>query len=38
VMVDGWPTDKALAEADGLKMTNQRLRDFALAYLKDHEK
>jgi uncharacterized protein (TIGR01244 family) len=38
LMVDGWPTDKALAEADGLKMTNQRLRDFALAYLKDHEK
>jgi tyrosine-protein phosphatase SIW14 len=38
VMVDGWPTDKALAEADALKMTNQRLRDFALAYLKDHEK
>jgi uncharacterized protein (TIGR01244 family) len=38
VMLDGWTTEKALAEADSLKMTNQRLRDFALAYLKDHEK
>jgi uncharacterized protein (TIGR01244 family) len=35
VAVDGWTTEKALAEADSLKMTNQRLRDFAIAYLKD---
>ena len=38
VAVDGWTTEKALAEADTLKMTNQRLRDFALPYLQDHEK
>ncbi len=38
VLVDGWTSEKALAEADALKMTNQRLRDFAAAYLKDHEK
>ncbi len=38
VRIDGWTTEKALAEADSLKMTNQRLRDFAAAYLKDHDK
>ena len=38
VMLDGWTTEKALAEADSLKMTNQRLRDFALAYLKERGK
>ena len=38
VVVDGWTTEKALAEADTLKMTNQLLRDFVMAYLKDHQK
>jgi uncharacterized protein (TIGR01244 family) len=38
VVVDGWTTEKMLAEADTLKMTNQRLRDFVTAYLKDHQK
>lgn len=38
VMADGWTREKALAEADTLKMANQRLREFAAAYLKDHGK
>ncbi len=38
VTIDGWTTEKAVAEADALKMTNQKLRDFALAYVKDHQK
>jgi tyrosine-protein phosphatase SIW14 len=37
VLVDGWTTEKALAEADSLKMTNQALRKFALAYIEDHK-
>jgi uncharacterized protein (TIGR01244 family) len=37
VLVDGWTTEKALAEADTLKMTNQALRKFALAYVEDHK-
>lgn len=38
VMVDGWTTERAQAEADLLKVRNQKLREFALAYLKDHQK
>lgn len=38
VLLDGWTIEKAVAEADTLKMTNQRLRDFAIAYVKDHDK
>ncbi len=38
VLVDGWTPERALAETDTLKMTNQRLRDIATAYLKDHAK
>ncbi len=38
VLQDGWTTEKALAEADGLKMDNERLRKFALAYIEDHGK
>ncbi len=37
VVVDGWTTEKALAEADTLKMTNQRLREFVEAYLKGRQ-
>lgn len=38
VLVDGWTTEKALAEADTLKITSARLRDFAVAYVKGHGK
>jgi uncharacterized protein (TIGR01244 family) len=38
VLVDGWTTEKAAAEADALKMTNKPLRDFVVAYLKDRVK
>jgi uncharacterized protein (TIGR01244 family) len=34
VQVDGWTTEKALAEWDALGLNNPRLRDYALAYLK----
>ncbi len=37
VVVDGWTPEKATAEADTLKLTNQRLRDFVTAYLKDRQ-
>lgn len=39
VMVDGWPTEKAMAELPGLsKNVSPKLRDFALDYLKQHGK
>ncbi len=38
VMIDEWTADKAVAEADSFKLTDQKLRDFALAYVKDHQK
>jgi protein tyrosine phosphatase (PTP) superfamily phosphohydrolase (DUF442 family) len=37
VLVDNWTTEKALAEADSLKLENQTLRKFALAYIEDHK-
>ncbi len=37
LVVDGWPQEKALGEADALKMTNARLREFALDYAKEHK-
>ncbi len=37
VVVDGWTTDKAVAEADSLKLDNERLRKFALAYIEEHK-
>jgi uncharacterized protein (TIGR01244 family) len=36
VLVDRWPTEKALAEWGALGMENTRLRDYALAYLQAH--
>ncbi len=38
VLVDGWTPEKASAEADTLKITNQRLREIAAGYVKDHAK
>jgi uncharacterized protein (TIGR01244 family) len=35
VVVDGWTIEKALAEADSLKLTHPQSRDFALNYLKN---
>jgi uncharacterized protein (TIGR01244 family) len=36
VQVDGWTLDKALAEWDALGIKNQRLRDYAAAYVRAH--
>ncbi len=36
VLVDNWTVEKALAEADSLKLENETLRKFALAYIEDH--
>jgi len=38
VMVDGWPIEKATAEAERAGLTNPRLKTFALDYLKAHGK
>lgn len=36
VLMDGWTAEKALAEADALKMQNPTLRAFALSYIEKH--
>jgi uncharacterized protein (TIGR01244 family) len=36
VMVDGWPVDKATEEAARIGMSSDRLKNFALDYLKAH--
>lgn len=38
VMVDGWPVDKATEEAVRIGMSSDRLKNFALDYLKAHGK
>ena len=38
VAVDGWPIDKATAEAERAGLSNPRLKAFALEYLKTHGK
>lgn len=38
VVLDGWPVDKATAEARQVGLTNARLEAFALEYLKTHGK
>ncbi len=38
VMVDGWDEAKALKEATDLGLANQRVRDYALNYVKDRKK
>jgi uncharacterized protein (TIGR01244 family) len=38
VAVDGWPVDKAMAEAERAGLSNPRLKSFALEYLKTHGK
>jgi uncharacterized protein (TIGR01244 family) len=37
VMLDGWSTDRALAEAESIALSDSS-RDFALAYVKKHAK
>jgi len=36
-IVDGWDTDKALEEATALGLTNQPLKDFFLAQIKQRK-
>jgi len=38
VVVDGWPLEKATAEAERAGLTNPRLKAYALEYLKAHGK
>ncbi len=38
VVVDGWPVEKATAEAERAGLTNPRLKAYALEYLKSHGK
>jgi hypothetical protein len=38
VVVDGWPIEKATAEAERVGLTNPRLKAYALEYLKAHGK
>lgn len=38
LMLDKWPQDKALAEAESLGMTSPMMKDFVLGYVKDHQK
>ncbi len=38
VVVDGWDIEKATAEADAIGLTNPALREFALDYVKTHQK
>lgn len=37
-IVDGWPTDKALAEATELGLTNETLKTFFLAQIQQRKK
>ncbi len=37
VLVDGWTLEKALTEADSLKLTHPAVRDFAINYLKTRQ-
>jgi uncharacterized protein (TIGR01244 family) len=38
VLVDKWATDRAMAEATDLGFTSQPLKDFAMGYIKAHQK
>ena len=38
VVVDGWPIEKAAAEAERIGLTNPRLKAYGLEYLKAHGK
>lgn len=38
VVVDGWDEEKALKEATDLGMSNQRVKDYALNYVKNRKK
>ena len=38
MMVDGWEEEKALKEATDLGLANQRVKDYALGYVKDRKK
>jgi len=38
VMVDGWDEEKAMKEAADLGLSNQRVKDYALSYVKNKKK
>ena len=38
VLVDKWATDRAMAEAMDLGFTSQPLKNFAMEYIKSHQK
>ena len=38
VLKDGWSSDKALAEAEAIGLTNARLKTFATEYIASHKK
>jgi uncharacterized protein (TIGR01244 family) len=38
IVVDGWETDRAVAEANALGLTNPALQKFALEYAQSHKK
>lgn len=37
-LVDGWTVDKAIEEAQGLGLTSAPLKQFALDYIKTHQR
>jgi uncharacterized protein (TIGR01244 family) len=38
VLQDGWEIDKASEEAEAIGLTNQKLKDFAVNYIRSHQK
>jgi protein tyrosine/serine phosphatase len=38
ILVDGWTTEKALAEAEAIGMNRGTLKDFVIEYVKAHRK
>ena len=38
VVQDGWSVDDAMKEAEGIGLEIPSLKDFALQYLKDHQR
>jgi protein tyrosine/serine phosphatase len=38
MLVDGWDERRALAEAEAIGLKNAALRDFMLAYVREHQR
>ena len=38
VVVDGWPVDKAMSEAEAIGLHSDNLKAFALDYIKSHQR